>query len=592
MDARAVWPAALLACVAGCAGPPTVAPPPAPRTIATFDPLAELTPDLRELAKEVEAARGLAFRRPIRVVFVDDAELESHVAEGKLEPTPDAVDPGALWAFGLLKRRPPPSWLASLFTLGSKKATGLLGFYVSASRTTFIRREHEHDVAVVAHELAHALVDDHQQVSLAVPYDDQQLARRALSEGDATITAALVKARRAGSSATATLENASEWDHSRRDFAGPADEALASTIPLFRERTEMPYRAGATFAARVVLARGMRGLDRVWNDPPRGTFEIFHPDTYALGLPLPDLGAPPLPTGCRVISEGVMGELRTRAVLRGVHSRAVALGGASGLLADRYRVLEGCGPEASFAWQTAWKDEASAERFGRLIGASLGCKLPGCLSGSHRVLVKGTGVAVTRNVSDDRAVESLVTAIHPAEGGATRRLDGVPLEPLPAERRLVAGSSGRACEIGASGVRLVPPPGLSLLSGHEVGCELSSETLDVSFSTKVINGAHDDAFAKDVRATLGSTLAASHEHVALREQYRVTPVGTGLGFVYELTARVHFEVVTLAICGGKRVLAMYLRSTSEEGRAMLDAVLASLRPASVGSPAGCADPAE
>jgi hypothetical protein len=591
MRSLAVVPVlALLASAVAC-GPVATTPAKAVASAPAADPLAEMPAELREIARDVEQARGLAFRRPVRVVFVDEDELESHFDEGALELAPDAVDPAALWAFGLLKKRPPPSWLVTLLSRPTRRTKGLLGFYVGKTRVTYIRREHERDVETIAHELAHALVDDHLPHSYDAASDDRQLAIRALSEGDATITAALVKAKRNGKTAAATLEDASEWDQSRRDYAG-ADAALASSIPLYRERTETPYHAGATFVAHVVRARGMSGLDEVWRDPPRGTFEVFHPDVYGKGLALPRLGNPTLPEGCRVTSEGEMGELRTRAVLRSVHARAVALDGASGLVADRYRILEGCGPEPSFAWQTAWQSEESAERFEGLMNASFACTKPECLTGSHRVVRRGRAVAVTRNVTDERGADSLVAAIEPSSSEAKSRLGGIPLDAPPGEKRLVEGSTGRTCEIGASGVRVIVPPGLQLKSGHEIGCEMSSDLVDVSFSTKVINGTYGRAFADGIRQMLPGTLAASHEHVEIRERYRVTPLGTGLGYVAELTAPVHFEVVTVPVCNGKRVLTLYMRSTSEESRSMLEDVLASLQPTSVGLPAACGDPNE
>jgi hypothetical protein len=60
--------------------------------------------------------------------------------------------------------------------------------------------------------------------------------------------------------------------------------------------------------------------------------------------------------------------------------------------------------------------------------------------------------------------------------------------------------------------------------------------------------------------------------------------------LYELTPPLQLEVVSLPVCGGKRVLTLYLRSTSNEGRSMLEDALASLRPTSVGVSPACADP--
>lgn len=578
----------------GCASPPAASEAHGrrPVTASTPAPLAALSPELRQIAEQVERARGLRFRRPFTIFFVDDDEMRAHFGEGKIDAPPDAAEPSALWAFGLIKKPPASSWLGSLSSSGPSPADDLLGFYVEASRRIYVRERVSTEIAVVAHEMAHALLHDNFEVRYDRESDDEQLAIRSLDEGDATVTAALVVALREGKSASTALRRVSTSTLATRDYVGETDATLGASLPLYHERSLVPYEAGAAFVARVVLARGLAGLDEVWHDPPRGTFEVFHADTYAKGLALPRIDDAPLPAGCRATFEGRMGELRTRAFLRIVEPRSVALAGASGLLADRYALLEGCGSDPAFVWQTAWSDEASAARFERVVERQFDCKEEGCLTGAHTVARRGTAVVVLRGRDDGEMADRALAAIATEGGGAAPRLGGAALDRAKEEPPLVEGSSGRTCRIAGTGVEITVPGGLSLESGHDLDCAMRSDGLDVALTTNVAASPYGDAFLDSIRKLLPASLAASHRRVESRERWRVTPLGTGIGMVYELTSPLELEVVSLPICGGKRVLTLYLRSTNEEGRSILEDALSSLRPSSVGLSRACADPVD
>lgn len=559
---------------------------------AGADPLASLSPEVRTLAREVEQARGLRFRRPVEFLPVEDADLDHHLEEGRIEPAPDASAPEALWAFGFLRQRPPPDWLLSLLPRSRRQSDTLLAFYVHSSRRVYARKRVMASHEVVAHELAHALVHDVFTFSADTPSDDQQLAVRALSEGDATLTAALVMQARQGGSAAAALRRASAWDLSSRDHAVDPTAALAGTLPLYHEREEVPYSTGARFVAAVIRARGLGGLNEVWAHPPRGTFEVFHPDLYARGLPLPAMKDASLPERCRPGEEGRMGELRTRAFLRIRHPRATALSGAHGLLTDRYRLLKDCSDGPAFVWQTAWLDEPSAERFERLARELVGCTGQGCLPGDGVVLRRQTEVVVVRGLADQELASRALAAITPATTGAEPRLGGVTLEAPAEEPHLIEGSSGKPCTIAASGVTLTPPRGMALQAGHELSCHAASDLLDVSVGSVVTNSPYTEALVRELHDTLPRALAATHTQVELRQRRRATPIGTGTAFDFKLTDPLRLEVLVVPVCDGKRTLSLYLRSASEEARAILEETIASLRPRSVGLDAACGDPVD
>lgn len=113
---------------------------------------------------------------------------------------------------------------------------------------------------------------------------------------------------------------------------------------------------------------------------------------------------------------------------------------------------------------------------------------------------------------------------------------------------------------------------------------------DVALTSSVSDVEYSETLVKSVRENVSSSLAGLHADPHPRERHRVTPLGTGVGIVYELTPPLQLEVVSLPVCGGKRVITFFLRSTSHEGRSMLEDALASLRPTSVGLSPACGDP--
>ena len=153
------------------------------------------------------------------------------------------------------------------------------------------------------HEYVHRLQDaefDLEAIEDLATGDDMSIAISALIEGDA-------------------MSAQTQFMFENYDFIELA-ELLESTlaaqadipeIPYFLQRSlEFSYTEGAAFVAILNQMGGFAAVDAVFNDLPRGTEQILHPEKYfdkeeptALDIPDDAMGA-----GSSVQNENVLGE--------------------------------------------------------------------------------------------------------------------------------------------------------------------------------------------------------------------------------------------------------------------------------------------
>ena len=314
-----------------------------------------------EIAASVASLRGLRFRWPVEVGVHDDASLRAF-AGAELER-----DGGRAWRaaqsaawirLGLL----PPGTDLLAETLSLLQAQ-VAGFYVPGKRALRIARgqvpvgpqfpnplhlltgtPEEKLRFVMAHELVHALGDQRWDLKRLTAErhgeTDVELAIAGLLEGDATI-AGLAWAMRerepafdlaglfvGGDAVTWLLEAAIRL--ARRGLL-PDGGGLDRAPAALAETLLFPYVAGS----RLVLlagsglrradgrrfAPGFAGVDALYDDPPRSTEQVLHPerllqqrdDPVRLS---PKLPARLLPRGARLLHRDVLGELLLRTLLR------------------------------------------------------------------------------------------------------------------------------------------------------------------------------------------------------------------------------------------------------------------------------------
>jgi hypothetical protein len=141
---------------------------------------------------------------------------------------------------------------------------------------------------VMAHELTHALEDQHFQiedwVKAARPNDDAELAREAVLEGSAM--AAMVDFLLQGTGSS--LRDLPDFDPSML-VGDLADSPTLQKAPRFIKDTLIfPYFGGLKFSAAILKPSGWSGLPGVFTKPPLSTQQILHPALYRSGkIPAP-----------------------------------------------------------------------------------------------------------------------------------------------------------------------------------------------------------------------------------------------------------------------------------------------------------------
>jgi len=250
------------------------------------------------------------------------------------------------------KTKAPPTFLERLF--GKKE-----GFDKDESKT------------VIAHELTHALADQHYDLDAlhkeAKNDDDRALAVSALIEGEATL--AMMGA------------GMDDWDGSRiiKMPAADLDRGLSLVSPflsfmgggkslreapaIISESMIFPYLRGMVFCAKLANDGGWKAVDEAYRNPPVSTEQILHPEKYHAKLDLPmiiDLGELKPGPGWKEAGRNVLGELQTSIMLGRQGAKA-----AAGWDGDRYAIFEGPDQKLALVWFSTWDGEDEAREFAR-----------------------------------------------------------------------------------------------------------------------------------------------------------------------------------------------------------------------------------
>jgi hypothetical protein len=374
---RALWLALLLAM-------PSVllpAPPPAPNIASMRDGEAQRM--AARISKDVESLRGLKFKAAVPVKVTDDAATRAHMTSRLHKFWPEKqvkTDEKAWEQLGLLP--PGTDLMASLLNVIEEQAGG---YYDPPSDTFFVLDDMPRAIApiLMAHELTHALDDQHfgidRLIEKAKDDNDRSTAIAAVVEGSGTVIMStyLVREIKAGRMALDALQTLQETE------AGRGERLMAAPGVLLRGLLA-PYILGQTFLLRGKvgsLATGvnMKDINHAFEEPPRSTEQILHPEKYwdetkrdePRAVPLPDLSAI-LGEGWSLAAKGNLGELNV-ATLAGattpdIHAAEIALpsrwtnGAASGWGGDLWHHYVSEGKSATVL-ATLWDTPGDAAEF-------------------------------------------------------------------------------------------------------------------------------------------------------------------------------------------------------------------------------------
>ena len=347
---------------------------------------AQITPQrlselVREVGSAVEALRGLKFKTSVKAeIIAPQAAREGFKA--KIKPWDVEQARYTQQAYIHLGLIPPRTDLITGYLDLAEK--DVLGYYDTQTKMLYVLGHVLEDEVkpVIAHELTHALEDQH--------YDFQAVAKKADGDDDRAIAISAV----IEGSATALMIAYSTRQARDADAAAKASkqearraEQLKGAPSFVQQSMILPYVLGFTFLLRGRPWMWEDGIpaadfDEAYANPPRSTRQILHPEQYWWGnwrkdpqpLSLPDLSSA-LGPGWKKAAEGSIGELGL-AVLTGSQldlSRGDALlpsrwtnDAAIGTQGDVYHHYVN-GERSITVLLTRWESLRDAEQFDRAL---------------------------------------------------------------------------------------------------------------------------------------------------------------------------------------------------------------------------------
>jgi hypothetical protein len=322
--------------------------------ISTTDAVLKETSELRELSILRAVQSGAQSRSEIEHMIVknldtDTTPEEMHAAEVLLR------------VFGLApKDFQYRSFLIKLLT------EQVAGYYDPKAQKFYLADwiELEGQKPVMAHELTHALQDQHFDLKRFDKWpkgdSDAELAAHALIEGDATLAMTLYMAKHP-LVALAFIKSLGGSESSSEQFKR-APRAL-------RESLLFPYEAGSNWATQVYRRGGWEMVSEAFTNLPLSSEQIMHPEKYftyeaPVKVRLPDLKPLLGPTWKRIDTD-VNGEWGLYLVLdEYLNNSARSKEAAAGWGGDRYELYEGANRGDVFiAQSTTWDTDVDARDF-------------------------------------------------------------------------------------------------------------------------------------------------------------------------------------------------------------------------------------
>ena len=314
--------------------------------------------------KETSELRELSILRPVKSGAQSRAEIEKSIIKNLDSDTTPAelhATEALLHIFGLapndFEYRP---FLIKLLT------EQVAGYYDPKAQQFYLADwiELEGQKPVMAHELTHALQDQHFNLKRFEKWpkgdSDAELAAHALIEGDATLAMTLYMAKHP-LVALAFIKSLGTQE--------VATEQFKRAPRAVRESLLFPYESGSTWATAVYQRGGWDLVSKAFTKLPLSTEQIMHPDKYfayeaPLKLTVPELKLQLGPTWKRIDSD-VNGEWGCYLLLdEYLNDSAVSKKAAAGWAGDEFVLYEGAKPTDLFVAQlTAWDTPLDAREF-------------------------------------------------------------------------------------------------------------------------------------------------------------------------------------------------------------------------------------
>jgi hypothetical protein len=321
--------------------------------VATTAAVLKETSELRELPILKTVRSGAQSRTEIERMIIKNLDDESTPADMHATEL-------ILMKFGLVapgfKYRP---FVIKLLT------EQVAGYYDPKAQQFYLADwiELEGQKPVMAHELTHALQDQHFDLRRFEKWpkgdSDAELAAHALIEGDATLAMTLYMARNPLVALAFIRSLGAE---------GSASEQFKQAPRAIRESLLFPYEEGSEWATQVYRRGGWSMVSQAFTKLPLSSEQILHADKYfsyeaPVKVALPDLKNA-LP-GWKRLEYDVNGEWGYYLILdQFLNDATESKRAAAGWAGDRFALYEGPKPGDVFiAQMTAWDTEKDAKEF-------------------------------------------------------------------------------------------------------------------------------------------------------------------------------------------------------------------------------------
>lgn len=325
-----------------------------------------------ELAEEVARITGLQVRKPVRVETLTRAEWKRYVQEEiekQVKPEEIRADQLVLQLLGLV----PGDFDLKQATIDLLAEQAAAVYDHRRKRMLLLEGGHAGgaDDAVLVHELAHALADQHYSMEKfldkGAKTGEQQAARLAVVEGQAMWVMLEWQFGKSGIGSVSTNREALERMLPALGSMAAASYPVFAKSPLYLQETLLfPYTAGVLFQQAVIEKLGKRAFRAVLENPPGTTHEILHPEAWLEGrrLEAPPAPAPEDGKDYRRLSSGILGEFDLRVLLKQYCGEEDARRLGAQWRGGSYELLEHKrSGRPALRWSAAFEEEAAAQDF-------------------------------------------------------------------------------------------------------------------------------------------------------------------------------------------------------------------------------------
>ena len=294
---------------------------------------------LHKVMSWVEEHRGLMFKENVSLEVLTKSWVIEHWGKGFLNVTEVKIEETILKSLFII----PEDFNLTAFKIKTSGYTiaASAGHTIYVVEDLFNPDDEPRASAILAHELTHVLQGEYFEIPQPETSDEKN-AILALVEGDANLVAHQYVLERSGSSGSAV------WERSIR----PIDALWY-----------FPYLYGEQFVEYVYRRKGWSGVNAVYEDPPRSTAEILHPEKYLSGWRPVRVSTSSVNGSWKLLMKDTLGEFFIREMLRSHLDFGEANRSAEGWLGDSIYLYKGGNESYLIKWRIAWETPEDAEEF-------------------------------------------------------------------------------------------------------------------------------------------------------------------------------------------------------------------------------------